>query len=482
VDPGGGDRAADVQKIFEDNKRTAGIRMQEEAAQSLEIEGTGNLHPFEAGRNFTLKDHPNADGVYVLTEVTHSARYAATYETGKAGEDEPYENTFTCIPEALPYRPARETPRPIVRGSQTAVVVGPSGEEIFTDKYGRVKVQFPWDRQGQLDASSSCWVRVSTPWAGKQWGMIHIPRIGQEVVVDFLEGDPDQPIVVGSVWNADQMPPYALPDNRTQSGIKSRSSLKGEPAHFNELRFEDKKGSEQVYFHAEKDFRRVVENNDDLTVGIESKEGSQTIKVHKDRTITVLKGHETTTIDEGNRVQTVKKGNETLTVGKGNRTISVDTGNELHEIKTGTRTLKVNGDDLHQIAKGKRSLIVETGDDEHVVKKGKRTVLVETGDDVHTVKMGKRSVSIEMGNDELSIKMGNHTTKLDLGKYGAEAMQGIELKVGQSSILIDQMGVTIKGMMITVDGQLMTTVKAGVMLDMKGSAMAKLGGGITMIG
>src|SRR4029077_18958755 len=132
-------------------------------------------------------------------------------------------------------------------------------EEFFPEKYGRVKVQFYWDRQGKNDTNSSCWVRVGTLWAGKQWGAIHIPRIGQEVIVAFLEGDPDQPIVVGSVYNADQMPPYTLPDNRTQSGVKTRSSPQGKEDNFNELRFEDKKGQEEVYFHAELNFNRVVE-------------------------------------------------------------------------------------------------------------------------------------------------------------------------------------------------------------------------------
>ena len=159
------------------------------------------------------------------------------------------------------------TPKARAEGTQTAIVVGQIGKEIFTDKYGRVKVQFYWDRQGQKDANSSCWVRVGTLWAGQQWGMIHIPRVGQEVIVAFLEGDPDQPIIVGSVYNANNMPPYTLPDNATQSGLKTRSSLKGEAEHFNELRFEDKKDSEQVYFHAQKDFDRVVENNDTLKVG-----------------------------------------------------------------------------------------------------------------------------------------------------------------------------------------------------------------------
>ena len=142
------------------------------------------------------------------------------------------------------------------------MVVGPAGEEIFTDKYGRVKVQFHWDRQGKNNEESSCWVRVGTLWAGKQWGVVHIPRMDQEVIVDFLEGDPDQPIIIGSVYNAREMPPYGLPDNKTQSGIKSRSSKNGSADNFNEFRFEDKKGEEEIYLHAEKDWSILVENDE----------------------------------------------------------------------------------------------------------------------------------------------------------------------------------------------------------------------------
>jgi len=210
--------------------------------------------------------HFNADGQYVITSLSHVAD--EPYGTSpQAGRENHYSNAFTCIPFGLPFRPARTTPRPFVHGSHTATVVGASGEEISTDKYGRVKVQFHWDREGKNDSDSSCWVRVGTPWAGKQWGMIHIPRIGQEVIVDFLEGDPDQPIIVGSVYNAEQMPPYTLPDNKTQSGIKSRSSLKGGVNNFNEIRFEDKMGSEQIFIHAEKDLLKSVENDATQYVG-----------------------------------------------------------------------------------------------------------------------------------------------------------------------------------------------------------------------
>jgi type VI secretion system secreted protein VgrG len=162
-------------------------------------------------------------------------------------------------------------------------VVGPPGEEIFTDKYGRVKVQFHWDRQGKNNADSSCWIRVGALWAGNHWGTIHIPRIGQEVIVDFEEGNPDRPIITGCVYNAQMMPPYKLPESKTKSVIKSNSTLGGAPDEANELTFEDQKGSEDIYFYAQKDSHRVVKNDDDLQVG-----GKQTINVKN--SITMVAG------------------------------------------------------------------------------------------------------------------------------------------------------------------------------------------------
>jgi type VI secretion system secreted protein VgrG len=286
IQPGGGDRAGDLQKIFQDNRRTTDLRIQEEALPGLTVQGGSNCRQFVSGYKFTLQRHFNGDGEYVITNVTHSARQSGDYRSN--GGDFHYNNSFSCIPAALPFRPQRLTPKPVVQGTQTAVVVGPAGEEIFTDKYGRVKVQFHWDRQGKNDANSSCWVRVGTPLAGKQWGMVHIPRIEQEVIVDFLEGDPDQPIIIGSVYNAKEMPPYALPDNKTQTGMKSRSSLGGTPDNFNEIRFEDKKGEEEIYLHAEKNWTVMVENDKGQTVGHD-----ETLTVKNDRTKTV--NHDETT-------------------------------------------------------------------------------------------------------------------------------------------------------------------------------------------
>jgi type VI secretion system secreted protein VgrG len=265
VDKSGGDQSSDLSKIFKDNERTTKIRMNQETLPSLVIRGSSNCRHFVSGYKFNLKRHFDADGEYVLTAVNHTASLSgADYRSGEGGEFV-YENGFTCIPFSLPFVPPQIAVKPTVRGTQTAVVVGPDGEEIFTDKYGRVKVQFNWDRDGQSDADSSCWVRVAHPWAGKKWGTFTIPRIGMEVVVDFLEGDPDRPLIVGCVYNADMMPPYELPGEKTKSTTKTMSSKGGEG--FNEIRFEDKKGSEQVFIHAEKDLDLRVENDRRVFIG-----------------------------------------------------------------------------------------------------------------------------------------------------------------------------------------------------------------------
>jgi type VI secretion system secreted protein VgrG len=424
VSRGGGDSAAELQKIFNDGPRTVEIRMQEEAAQGLEIRGVSTCVQLTAGYRFKLDRHFNADGDYVLVALQHTATLEGEYRSGRGDVTLNYSNTFTAIPLALPFRPPRVTRIPRVYGAQTAVVVGPAGEEIFTDKYGRIKVQFPWDREGKNDGDSSCWVRVATPWAGKQWGMIHIPRMGQEVVVEFVDGDVDHPLVVGSVYNAEQMPPYTLPANKTQSGVKSRSSLSGTPSNYNEIRFEDKKANEQILIHAEKNQDIEVENDETHWVG-------------HDRTKTI--DHDETTRVKHDRTETVDN-DETITI-HGNRTETVDK-------------------------------------DETITIHGSRA---ETVDKDETIKIqNNRAVTISQGNESLNIKMGNSSTKLDLGKSQTEAMQSIELKVGQSSIKIDQMGVTITGMMIKIDAKVQADLQA-VMTNVKGNGIVTVKGGLTMI-
>jgi type VI secretion system secreted protein VgrG len=391
------ERLGDVESHGDD---IAKWRMEEQAAAHLVVSGTSTCRAFGTGHCFQLigkNEAPinePAPGKYVLASVSHSIQQDPHYVSNE-GLQEPYRNMFSCIPQQVKYRPSRETARPVVQGVQTAVVVGLQGEEIDCDKYGRVKVQFHWDREGKKNEKSSCWVRVATLLGGKQWGMIHIPRIGQEVIVAFLEGDPDQPLIVGSVYNYDNMPPYTLPDNKTQSGIKTRSTKDGTDENFNEICFEDKKGEELLYVRAEKNLTKAVENDETIWVG-------------NDRW---------TEVDN----------QETVTVDKGDRTITLNQGNDKHQIK-----------------------------------------------------MGNRDVLVDMGNDTTKISQGNQSTKLDLGKAQTEAMQSIEFTVGQNSIKIDQTGITIKGMMVSIEGQATTDVKSP-MTTVKGDGMLTLKGGLTMI-
>ncbi|MBV6289711.1 type VI secretion system tip protein VgrG [Pseudomonas aegrilactucae] len=242
-----------------------------EALQSLHerVQLKGNARGLGAGHLFSMtgfsRQDQNREYLIVYTRVFISQE---RLETGAGSGAAQFESSLGCIDAQQTFRPLANTPRPVVKGPQTAIVVGPAGEEIWTDQFGRVKVHFYWDRHDQSNENSSCWIRVSQAWAGKNWGSMQIPRIGQEVIVSFLEGDPDRPIITGRVYNAEQAVPYDLPANATQSGMKSRSSKGGTPANFNEIRMEDKKGAEQLYIHAERNQDIVVEQHETHTVGI----------------------------------------------------------------------------------------------------------------------------------------------------------------------------------------------------------------------
>jgi type VI secretion system secreted protein VgrG len=316
----------------EDGSRYTRIRLEEREALQFVVNGSSRCRAFRPGYTFKLKGHYRSDTniEYFLTVVTHEA-LDSTYRQDK-DKSHRYNNTFKAIPKSVPYRPPRDTMRPTVHGLQPALVVGKAGEEIWVDKYGRVKVQFYWDRLGKKNENSSCWLRVSQIWAGKNWGWMTIPRIGQEVLVDFLEGDPDRPIIVGRVYNADQMPPYTLPDNQTQSGIKTRSSKGGTGDNCNEIRFEDLKGSEMLTVHAEKDMDTSVENNDTQLV-----QNNRTINVNGTHTETIVK-------DTG---ITVTQGNHSLTLNQGNQSTDLDMGNQSTSIKVGNQTTTL---DLGKVA------------------------------------------------------------------------------------------------------------------------------------
>ena len=252
----------------EDGEHYARTRIEALQTQHQQVDFSGNARGLGSGHLFSLTGFSRQDQnrEYLIVGIRYYITQESLESGGGSGSAQ-FESSLNCIDAQQSFRPLASTHRPIVKGPQTALVVGPKGEEIWTDQYGRVKVHFHWDRHDQSNENSSCWIRVSQSWAGKNWGSMQIPRIGQEVIVSFLEGDPDRPIITGRVYNAEQTVPYDLPENATQSGMKSRSSKGGTPANFNEIRMEDKKGLEQLYIHAERNQDIVVEVDESHSVG-----------------------------------------------------------------------------------------------------------------------------------------------------------------------------------------------------------------------
>jgi type VI secretion system secreted protein VgrG len=401
----------------------ARFRSQEARALKDVLRGSGNCRAFQSGRKFDFMEgsHPYFDQDWVLLTVEHTASEGG-YRSGGKGAG--YFNRFQCIPADTKFRPARTTPRPQILSSQTAIVTGPSGEEIYTDEEGRVKVSFHWDRYSSKDENSSCWLRVAQLWAGPGWGGLFLPRIGQEVIVNFLEGDPDRPIVTGCVYNGENPPKLKLPDEKTQSAITSESSLGG--GGFNEIRFEDKAGEELLYFHAQKDREVEIQNDNRETVHHDESttiDNEQTLEVGANRTVSVGGDHEERV--EGNQALTISSDRE-MTVS-GSLTDTID----------GDRSASVGGDDSTSII-------------------GKLTLDV-TGDAKASV-TGKTDVSVT-GDTSLS----------GVGKVEISSVKEIKLSAGPASITIKSTGdVEITGLNVKVNGSLTTEVKAGTKLTLKG--------------
>ncbi len=298
------------------------LQMEQDEASHIVYDATSYCRAMTSGYKFTVTGAGQVPvGPYLLTSVQHSAVQHPAY-MGGVEVAAFYDNSFSCIPASVPFHPPRDTPEPIVYGPQTARVIDESAsgstEEIWPDKYGRVRVRFPWDRE----AKYACWIRVAQPWAGNMWGHQWIPRVGDEVVVTFLEGDPDCPLIVGSVYNSDNMPPFTLPDNKTQSGILTHSSAGGGSSNYNMLRFEDKQGSEEIFVQAEKDLNAVVEHDETRKVG-----NNRTTTIHVD---------DTETVETGNHSLTVSQGNRTCTISVGSDSLTVDMGNITHEATIGS--------------------------------------------------------------------------------------------------------------------------------------------------
>jgi type VI secretion system secreted protein VgrG len=442
--PGGLTESADAEA-------DAAVRLGQDLVANTAIEVEGNTMGLGVGDLVTLAKSSSSGGYtpfwtegdfgkeYLITSATYSLSINQ-YETGDAApSDEPFRASFTLLDSQTPFRPHRRARKPRIEGPQTAVVVGPSGDEIYTDKFGRVKVQFDWDRLGQSDQQSSCWVRVAQVWAGRQWGAIHIPRIGQEVIVEFLDGDPDRPIISGRVYNADSMPPYALPEHKTQSGIKSRSSKNGTASNFNEIRFEDLKGSEELYVQAEKDMNILVKNDETVTIIGNRTETVGTGLAHKNETITIVGNRTETVVDDetitihGKRTETVDK-DETITIhGKRTETVDKDETITIH----GKRTETVDKDEIVTISGGRQVTI--TKHDTLVVNDGRDATI--KGDDQTTA---TKKLTLD-GGDEILIKSGD--ASITLKKDGTITLQGKDVTIKASGKINAKASgnITIKG-------------------------------------
>ncbi len=316
--PGGTTNKADLETFCR-------VRMEDEETHFQTAFGQGNCTSFQPAGKVQFERQPDGgkrSQTAVLTQVEHHAVDETHVVEGAAPD---YRNAFTVIPDDVVFRPAQETAKALVRGPQTAVVIGPDGEETHCDEYGRIRLRFHWDRKD----GQSCWVRVAQLWAGKNWGSQFIPRVGMEVVVDFLEGDPDRPLVVGCVYNGKNPVPYELPAKASQSGVKSRSTKGGAESNFNELRFDDKRGAEEVYLQAERDFTRLVKNDDKLEVRNE-----QTIVVKKSRSAQ---------IEEGDDALVIAKGDRSVSVTEGKLTVEAK---QCIELRVGQSSVKIEPDQV----------------------------------------------------------------------------------------------------------------------------------------
>jgi type VI secretion system secreted protein VgrG len=469
--PGGFDAAGDGGDL-------AKVRLQEARVRATTAEGSGSSRRFLPGVIFELGEHPldSLNAKYLLVSVTHRGNQEGLVTYGTSAKER-YGNQFACIAEDIPFRPERRTPRPVIAGPQTAIVVGPKNEEIYCDDHGRVKVQFHWDRDGDNDEKSSCWMRVSQAWAGPGWGALYLPRIGQEVVVEFLDGDPDRPLVVGAVYNGVNPPPLSLPDEKTKSTLRSASSPGSQGS--NELRFEDAKGSEEIFLHAQKDLAIVIENNKDQKVGGEERltvqadrsrqvGGNQKLDVSKDDNSTIggnqslkVAMSRTTTVG-GNHTETVG-GDQTIGIGGA---LSVAVAALSTESVALAKSLLVGGAyavtvalNANETVGGVKSEEVggakteSVGGDKTETVVGSRTLsvgkdLTETVDGGRTLKVGKDLVLNVEGKASQTVK---DTYTLKAKELILNAADNFLLKVGSASIELKKGGdVVIKGAKVQV--------------------------------
>ncbi|WP_238705187.1 type VI secretion system tip protein TssI/VgrG [Parasedimentitalea marina] len=411
----------------------ARVRMEAEAIRHKRWRGASSVRGLATGYTFKLKNHPEkeANAEYLVVDCVHYLQVAGDFAERETQRKRPqnsgemrhdlkaanmdfpeemkgdaYASTFGAIPKQDQYRAPLTTPWPEISGLHTATVTGPSGEEIWTNEHGQIKVQFHWDREGENDEKSSCFVRVVTPWSGKGWGMVAVPRIDQEVVIQFEEGDPDRPICTGMLYNKDTMPPYTYPDDQTQMGFKTNSSKGG--GGYNEWMFEDKKDAELMRVQAQKDHQMLVKNKSVETVGLDEIDAG---------------AH-----DEDGCVSRVVKQHVTETLLDGDHYFTIETGSQEIEIKT----------DKTQTIEGKHTKTI-------------------TGDDATTVKTGNMTVDVSAGKIEMTAAI---EILLTVG--------GSSIKIDNSGVTIKGPMIKVEGTAMVEAKAPMTTVKGDAMLTLKG--------------
>lgn len=440
------------------------------------VKGTSTAPKFAPMYTFSMTNHPRPDAndAYILYEVVHFLDMTLT------NEHYIYKNDFKAFPSSISYRSPIMTPKPIIPSTQTAIVTGKSGEEIWCDEYGRIKVKFHWDQSGNEDEKSSCWIRVAQLWAGSNWGGLWTPRVGMEVVVTFLEGNPDRPLITGCVYNSDHLPPYAK-EEPTKSTIKSNSTKEGGDMN-NEFRFEDLKGSEEIYIHAQKDMNTVIEDNRTLTIN------------DGDDTSDIMAGSRTVTLHGEKRDERDQRGDDTLVLSKGSRTVKLnaegdDKGNHLLELTRGDNTVTLTeGDFLITLEKGDQTIALNDGN-QSVDIKGTRTITVKDADELtnkdnftqkvsgdYSLKVsGSLTIKVTgaltiQGEDDVTIKSG--------GTLSLKAAQDIKLNTDTGDIKLTSTGATkieatgdfsAQGMGATVTGQMNGKFDGGLSLTLQGS-------------
>ena len=476
---------------FADGETYARVRLEQQLSPRHIARATSNRRELGPGYTLTLTNHPREDQNqdYLILAVHYEFQENPQVSEGSGGSGSQQKFSLVLQPKSVIYRPQRKTPKPRTHGPQTAIVVGPAGEEIWVDQYGRVKVQFHWDREGKMDENSSCWVRVSTAWAGPKFGAVFTPRIGMEVIIDFLNGDPDYPILTGCVYNATNMPPWGLPDNATQSGWLTRSSKGGAPGagqkngagDANAIRFEDKAGQEQLWFHAQKDQLTEVEHDEDKWVGNDRRktiDGNETNVVHKNRTETVginesvtiganrsvnIGGSKTETVG-GAKAETIAAA-KALTIGAA---YQVTVGAAMNETigaakftEVGAASAEIVGADKSIAVRGTfatdagDAVTVQTGasvlsmKSDGTVDLGAKEIKLHTSGGYLLIKDGG---SIEISGTDITIKTAAGQVHIDSAGIIKAAGTDVTMTAGIGKVNVDPGGIVdIKGPMVKIN-------------------------------